>query len=74
MKLLTYILGHARRFVKGVSILYWHALERCAKWVLAHPSRKVRAAQRRRRPVHTEAYKKGPVQHCRAWYSTADRN
>ena len=74
MKLSTIILGPARRFVKGADTLYWQALERCAKWVFAHPSRKVRAAQRRRGPVHTEAHKKAPVQHYRAWISTADRN
>jgi len=74
MNLSETILGPARRFVKGADALYWHALERCAKWVLAHPSRKVRAAQRRRGPVHTEAWKKAPIQRYRAWISTADRN
>ena len=74
MNLSETILGPIGRFIKGTSALYWHALERCAKWVLAHPSRKVRAAQRRRGPVHTEAYRKAPIQRYRAWISTADRN
>ena len=74
MKPSEVIIGPVRRFVKGASTLYWQALDRCAKWVLAHPSRKVRAAQRRRGPVHTEAHKKAPVQRYRAWISTADRN
>jgi len=74
VKLSTTIIGSLRTIVKGADSLYWRALERCAKWVLAHPSRKVRAAQRRRGPVHSEAHKKAPVQHYRAWVSTADRN
>ena len=74
MKPSTIIIGSLLAIVKGTDALYWHALERCAKWVLAHPSRKVRAAQRRRGPVHTEAYRKAPIQRYRAWVSTADRN
>ena len=74
MKPSEVIIGSARRFVKGADTLYWQALDRCAKWVLAHPSRKVRAAQRRRGPVHTEAYRKATLQRYRAWISSADRN
>jgi len=74
MNLSETILGPVRRFVKGADALYWRALEWCAKWVLAHPSRKVRAAQRRRGPAHSEAYRKAPLQRYRAWFSSADRN
>jgi hypothetical protein len=70
----VHTIGHCHRFRKGFEIALWLMLECCAKWVLAHPSRKVRAAQRRRIPVHSEAYKKAPLQHYRAWISTADRN
>jgi hypothetical protein len=62
------------RIVKAAEVKFWLALERFATWVLAHPSRKVRAAQRRRSPVHSDAYKKAPIQRYRAWVSTSDRN
>lgn len=74
MKLSKTIIGPVRATVKVAGALYWRTLERCAKWVLAHPSRKVRAAQRRRDPVHTEAWKKAPIQRYRAWQSSLDRN
>jgi hypothetical protein len=46
------------KILKPAEIQLWLALERLAKWVLAHPSREVKAAQRRRVPVHTEAWRK----------------
>jgi hypothetical protein len=62
------------RIRDALRIRFWLLLERLAKWVLGHSWRHVTPADRPRRAVHSEAYKRCVIVRCRAWISTADRN
>jgi len=58
------IIGPARRFVKAIEVIAWLALERLAKAILARSWRHVTPAERHKRAVHSEAWRKCAIVRC----------
>lgn len=58
MKLVNTMMGHACQFCKAANVRLWLALERLALRVLARSWRHVTPADRHRRAVHSEAWRK----------------
>lgn len=74
MFLATRILRQIRMVVKRAEWHAWRGLDAIARGLLRLTSRRLAGGVRYRRPVHSEAYKKGSLVPLKWWISTADRN